>query len=155
DINALNGMSGVGTSTATTLTNRGVSIQGTAITALPDWSLMTQIKKELNIADNPNLTSLHVLNNITIVAHYLLIHNNGVINLDALSNLNSMNANLTLHGPSLVSASGLSGLSGNINGQIMIDNTGLTTLDGLQNITSLGGQLFIRNNPNPTTLDAL
>jgi len=156
DMDALDGMTGIGTSTATTLTYRGVSVQGTAITALPDWGLITEIKQELNIADNPNLTSLQGLHNITSVVTYLRIHNNGLTNLDALSNLTSVGGNLTIHGAALTSVTGLSNLSGAINGHLRIENTALTSLNGLQGITAvIGNQVFIGYNPNLTDITAL
>src|SRR5690606_13503577 len=104
DISALTGLTGVGTSTSPNLTTRYVSIQNTAISSLSIFNGVTTIYSDFNISDNPNLTSLQGLNNITSVAGYFRIHNNGVTNLDALSNLTSVNGNLTLNGSALTSA---------------------------------------------------
>lgn len=155
-IDALSGLTGIGTSTATTLTYRGVSVHGTAISSISAFSNLTQINAELNISDNPNLTSLQGLNGITSIAGFLRIYNNGLTNLDGLANLTSIGGNLTIDGPALTSVTGLSNLSGPINGHLRIEDTALTSLNGLQGITAVvGNQLFIGYNPNLTDITAL
>src|SRR5690606_3391430 len=108
----------------------------------------------LNIYNNPQLTNLDGLSNLTQIGGYLdIYYNSQLTNLDGLSNLTQIGGYLyILDNAVLENLDGLIALE-SINGNLLIyNNAVLTDISGLQNIdpatilpNSYG--LYIRNNP--------
>lgn len=118
--------------------------QLTSITAL---SNLTSLEEALTIEKNTQLTSLTGLDNLTTIGG-LYINNNAVTSLSPLENLTSIDwSGLGINEDALTSLSGLENLT-SVVAVFLIGNAQLTDISALQNIdpTTLG-VLRIINNP--------
>ena len=141
---------------------------------------LTSIINGLFILDNPELTSLHGLENVTSLSQELLIENNdALLNCEGLSNLTVFNGYVTLKDndnlqtlEGLVFPSSVKSVlvEGNlalqdlkafetveaIEGSLNISNNDLLqNVDDLSNLTFLGNDLTILNNGGLENLDGL
>ncbi len=117
--------------------------QLTSITAL---SNLTSLEEGLNIEKNTQLISLSGLENLTTIGT-LYILRNAVTSLSVLENLTSIDWVLGISEDGLTSLSGLENLI-SAEGVILIGNTQLTDISALQNIDPATiGALRIKNNP--------
>lgn len=138
----------------------GLTVSGPDIVNLNGLSVLTGFENtpSLTLEDNPLLTSLTGLSNITAIPGSLkLINNDALISLGGLSNLTSIGFSLTVDGNAVLSS--LSGLSNvnSIGGYIDVEfNPAMTSFGGgLNNVASLGQFLQINNNGALTTLNGL
>jgi uncharacterized repeat protein (TIGR01451 family) len=159
----------------------GVTISGADITNLTGLSQLTFIggfNGNFDIANNPLLTNLNGLENLTVAGYALTISNNAsltsmeglnavtqafhldinnnpaLLNMNGLGNLKWVGERVSIYGnASLTSLSGLN-LEGVGFGIEISDNPSLTTLDGLESLT-IDSALHIRNNPQLADISGL
>jgi len=111
--------------------------------------------RSLRIINNPRLTNLDGLENITTIESDVHAYDNDLRNVNGLSSLTSIGADLNLGGNvNLNDISGLSNLT-TIGGNVVLYHTALTNLDDLNNLTAIGGYLYLFNNPHLTDLSGL
>ena len=80
---------------------------------------------------------------LTDIAGSVLIINNDITNIDALSNIQTISGTLTInHSNSLKDVNGLSGLR-SIEGTLNIQSSAIENLDGLNGLTSIDGSLWL------------
>ncbi len=129
---------------------------GSDITDLTPLSSLTSVGG-LQVVNNPSLTSLDGLNNITSVGGLLEIYyNHALTNLNGLSSITSLGGNLVVDNNSLITnLDGLSGIT-SVGGDLYIRfNSQLTDLGGLSGITAVVGNLEVYYNLALTNLDGL
>ena len=141
------------------------------VDAFPAVHGCTEMTKTLTITGN-DITNLDNLYSLTRIEQLLIKNNPGLLNLNGLSNLQSVGAgcqNCSLPGcvdcleegiyiqnnAVLENINGLSSLSSVKANLVINSNPKLTDLDGLSSLTSIGGMLEISNNATLTNLDAL
>ncbi len=125
-----------------------------SLTSLTTFNNVTQVT-ELEIRNNALLNSLEGLNNLSQVDN-LTITDGGVISLDGLESLDTIQQTLTLeHNDNLMSIAGLGSLN-HIGQNLVIDgNEVLPNLDGLQGITQVTGYIFMQQNTGLISLEGL
>jgi len=137
--------------------NGNVLIRGNDITNLNGFNVVTSIGGDLNIYDNPVLTSLSGFDNLISIEGSIHIgtinwgmpfpttsHNPLLSNLYALNSLTTINGDLSIVcNDSLTSLTGLEGLTSIGGGISIMYNNSLTSLTGLENLTSIDGNLLI------------
>jgi hypothetical protein len=112
------------------------------------------------ISGNAKLANLNGLSALTEVEHFFMIINNPLLtSISGLSNLtkiSSTGGNLTIdNNDALASLNGLSGLTYTA-GLIIQNNAALTNLDALSNLSTIQfGGLKIENNPSLTSISGL
>lgn len=146
---------------------RGISISGSNITNLDALENISSIGTgtfgDLILNDNPLLTDISGLGNITTINRNLQIHNN-----DALTNLNGLNALASIHyghlsiqdNALLEELNGLQNLAsvgalGNAEGILIINNAALENLNGLASLATLKGSFTLRNNASLVDVSAI
>ncbi len=136
--------------------NAVLTISGADIQDLTPLSNLKHVTI-LNIYNNPMLTSLNGLHNLTSVTSELIVYNNPLLtNLEALQNLSTTGVyqlKIT-DNPQLASLAGLEGIKAA--GWLEISNNdNLHDLHGLEGIISAGTALLIRYNDGLQNLDGL
>jgi len=153
-----------------------------ALTSLAGLSNLTTVESSFIIGHNDALISLNGLQNITNVTSLRIFYNQSLTNIDALSNIESLNGGMLLiaanqlsnldalsgmtgevselniwQTDNLINIDGLSGISCiTSNNQSRIEyNSSLQNIDGLSGITNLNGSLAIRNNNSLKNVDGL
>ncbi len=138
----------------------GLTITGNDIVNLNGLSVLTGFENtpSLTIEDNPLLTSLAGLSNITAIPGSLkIINDDALTSLNGLNNLTSIGFSLNIENNQvLTSLAALSNVS-SIGGYIDVEfNPALTTFGGgMGGVTSIGQFLQINNNPNLANLNGL
>ncbi len=120
------------------------------------------IKKSIKIIKNPKLQSVAFLQGLKAVNSSFYLHQNGLINLKGLEDLESVGASFSLSSNKLQDISALSGLE-SVNGMLGLAYNELTSLLGLENLkrlktTQWNGEnrtLAIHANPKLTDISAL
>jgi len=130
-------------------------INGADITDLSALSSLQQISGDLTIADNPLLSSLSGLDNLTSINGLFLILNPQLTTLDGLEAIRQINSIYLDNNHQLQTLSALSGISGELISFIAIGNSGLQNLDGLESITHINGPLEISQSPMLANVNGL
>jgi hypothetical protein len=133
-----------------------LTVRGNDITNLNALSVLHSIGGVLEIKNNPLLTSISGLSNVTS-SNGLIIRNNTLLpSLNGLNNITTVGDELTIReNPLLTNLAGLNNISTAANAVIIRDNAHLTSLDGLNNLLTVGDILEIINNPLLTNVQAL
>lgn len=121
---------------------------------------LSSIGKNLEIAHNPILNSIEGFTNLNTIGGYFMLDNNGLIDINGFTSLTkigvTINANLSISdNSSLLNIDGLSNLnsvSGNI---FIVRNQNLTNIDGLFSLPSVLGSLIISENYELNSLNGL
>ncbi len=126
------------------------------LTSLSGLEKLTSVGGELNINSNDAMTSLSGLENLTSAGSLVVRVNQGITNLNELSNLTNVDKNIKIEiNNSLTSLDVLEKFT-SVNGDLSIQrNESLTGLSGLSNITSVGGNLCICNMEGLASLGGL
>jgi hypothetical protein len=138
------------------------------ITDLSPLITLTQVTRQIEIQNNPMLTSLDGLSNLAVVAGLVINNNENLTSLEGMDNLSSISGSVIFSGqnilngglisifnnPALTSVETLSSINPQTLFLIDINGTGLTSLNGLENIAEVS-RLNIVNNDNLTSLEAL
>jgi hypothetical protein len=130
---------------------------GASITNLNGLSVLTSIRGFLDIENNPFLTSLDGLDNLTYVDSCIWIGDNDALaSLAGLESLSSVGYFLSIFGnASLSSISALKNLTHIEDGLFISDNDSLASLTGLEGLSSVGDHLMITLSPALTNLAGL
>jgi hypothetical protein len=131
-----------------------VVIEGNSISNLNGLSVLTSISGALTISQNPSLSSLSGLENVTFTGELVIIRNELLSNFIGLDGLTTISGTLIIGydmpeqgNTSLINLTGLEGLH-SIGGNLGIFwNDELSSLNGLDNLTEIGGFLEIIDNP--------
>lgn len=133
----------------------GNSSKVTDINSLIGLKTLSSITGDLNIINNPNLSSLGGLQNIKKLERVEIYFNSSLKNLEGLGSLTSIqNIQVLLNG-SLISLAGLENLSTIQTSIIIEENPSLTSINSLSKIASLGGNLIIKINNSLENLTGL
>lgn len=136
-----------------------VIISGNGINNLNGLSQITQIGGNLEILDNPDLSSLLELISLEAIGGTLLISGNeSLINLSGLDSLKTIGNNLFLYFNRLSNLSGLGSISCIQGFLSIIGNDSLNNLQGLNNLKYINKELTVISNTeliNMTGLDSL
>ncbi|HLU92475.1 MAG TPA: hypothetical protein VKZ54_00060, partial [Membranihabitans sp.] len=133
-----------------------LNISGSDISDLSGLQFITKIETDLNISQNPILTSLQGLHNITLVGDDMSITNNGSLSdLTGLDGLQTISEDFAIsNNHQLTSLSGLEKLESA--GKLYFYNNKITSMTGLENLSQIGtGGLVISINDNLTSLSGL
>ena len=110
-----------------------IVISGASFTNINGLSGLQGAQGALTIVNSPNVTNLDALSNVTGFTD-LRLYNNGLVNINGLSNIGSTRGNIFLENNNLSNVDGLSGVGG-IEGDLHIyNNPNLTDISGLNNI---------------------
>ncbi len=100
------------------------------------------------IRENPLLTSLEQLSNLTRLRGGVLLGNNGLINLNGpFSNLSEIEGSLLLQGDDIGTLQGLESIQ-RVGRDLQLIETSITDLTGLSNLEHIGNSLSIEENAN-------
>lgn len=106
--------------------------------------------------DDSKLNRLIGLNSIRSIENLVISSNDTLTSLTGLENVTSIHSLLIGNNNELTSIESLNNLSGTLDGALFIAfNRALVHLEGLNNLTSIGQDLWIYENPNILTLEAL
>jgi len=126
------------------------------IVSLAPFGALTSVLGDLIIADNPLLTNLSGLNNLTTVGGKLEISLMEIESLTGLESLNYTDGLYVSNNPNLASLNGLESLSDTGSEDFRIAfNDGLTSLSGLDNLEVIGGNFSLSENVLLTNLTGL
>ncbi len=107
------------------------------------------------IRENPLLTSLQQLSNLTLLRGGILLSNNGFISLSgAFSNLSEIEGSLLLQGSGIGTLEGWENIQ-RIGRDLQIIETSITDLTGLSNLEQIDNNLSIEKNANLTGFSGL
>jgi len=139
-----------------------VTIKGEDITNLNGLSFLTSIGGSLSIIENPSLTGLSGLENLTSVRTINIQKNPALTSITGLGNVTSSIKHLRIiDNDALTKLVGLEGLKTVMSVVAIIDNDALVNLKGLDNLDSItsymfeGGELIIESNNALINLNGL
>ncbi|WP_420573488.1 hypothetical protein [Kordia sp.] len=138
------------------------------ITDLTPLQTIINVTQQIEIQNNPMLTSLDGLSSLSVVAGFIMNNNENITSLEGLDRLKTISGNsfvigqVVLNGgvislfnnPSLTSIEAFGSISLQSLHLVTINNSGLTSLAGLETIVGISN-LNIVDNPNLTSLAAL
>jgi hypothetical protein len=120
-----------------------VTITGADISNLEGLSILNVVESDFKIVDNQLLADLSGLNNLSNVGEDFFIIGNDILDdLSGLENLNYINGELYIKEKSLMNILALSNLDSIGRGLKVWDCFKLTNLDGLENLTKIKGGGF-------------
>jgi len=128
-----------------------LKISGNNINDLSPLSSLTSVGNRLYISNNPILSNLTGLENVSSVSGLWIDYNPELISLEGLQNINSLGFLNVRYNDKLISLTGLNIITLGTNTYIMA-NPSLANLNGLHNVTSVSGRLVISGNPALTNL---
>ncbi|MEM1127356.1 MAG: hypothetical protein AAGI71_11945, partial [Bacteroidota bacterium] len=134
-----------------------LTIEGADITDVSGLSTLTTVGGSLRVINNPVLSTLDGLDNLTSVASFVDISVNASLqNIQGLQSLTTIGSILQIEDhPVLTSLSGLENLT-SIGGFLdLVRNDALTDLRGLEGLTSLPDAFFVISHANLQTLEGL
>ncbi|HEX8561756.1 MAG TPA: T9SS type A sorting domain-containing protein [Flavobacterium sp.] len=134
-----------------------LNISGNAIVNLNGLANIVSVTGAVDIEQNPNLTNLNGLNNLSHAGIGLIIRDNSQLqNLDALANLTTIAGELIIRScPQLTNLDGLSGLISTGTDLVIRDNASLTSVSGLSALTTVGGEFTVRSCPSLGSLSGM
>lgn len=124
-----------------------LTIRGTSLSNLDDFSNLGSVGRNMAILNNPQLANLSGLSQLSSIGRELAIaENDNLGNLSGLPKLDSIKESLNIsRNENLLNLGGLDSLS-TIEGEIRIDfNPSLASLEGLQSLRSARSLFLIRN----------
>ena len=126
------------------------------IVTLTPLGTLTSVLGDLAIVNNPLLSNLSGLNNLTTVGGKLEIRFMEIESLSGLESLNYVDGLDISSNPNLATLNGLENLSNSGAEDFRIGfNEGLTSLSGLENLESIGGNFTLTENALLTQLSGL
>ncbi|NQY05430.1 MAG: hypothetical protein HRT68_04280 [Flavobacteriaceae bacterium] len=140
------------------------SINQDPITADPITSLtplvnLVTITGSILIYDNPDLSSLAGLSNLSSAGHLFIKGNTTLTSIQGLNNLTNITSQtggiVIAENPALNSLLGLENITTTNSWLNVRDNAALTSLDGVNNLTTVNDDVFINNNAQLSDLCAL
>lgn len=123
-----------------------ISISRTQISSLNVFTKVTALPDGLSLSQNELLTSLDGLENVTVCKNISLYENAMLKNIDALSQLTTMEGSISLiKNAELESLAGLSALT-EVGGFTIDGSPAITDLSGLTNLVNVNGSMTIGGN---------
>ncbi len=164
----------------TTIEGQHIIDNNPNLPSVDGFNNFTTALDDVSIANLPALTNLNWLDNLTTSGPFSVVNCDQLVNLSGLTSLattsffaiNSNDAMTSLEGLNSLSSvtwnlgivnnsiltnlTALSGVSGQVQGDLEIsNNSSLTNLTGLNNISSIGMNLEVTSNSNLLNIDAL
>jgi hypothetical protein len=121
-------------------------IESTDLTSLTGLEGLTSVSGAVDIYNNPQLTSLNALNNLTSVDALRIRDNNALTSLSGLNNITSVRNLEISRNNVLTSLNGLEGITSVSNYILISWNDVLTNLCALNNVILSGNELHIYEN---------
>ncbi|GGN04089.1 hypothetical protein GCM10010967_43720 [Dyadobacter beijingensis] len=142
-------------SSACTTINGDITVSGADITDLSPLQHIQTINGKLTIQNNPALTSLNGLKNLTGTQHLLIYTNDLLTSLAGLEKLNTVSGSLHIrYNKNLVNLKGLDGLTG-ANQFYITNNDLLANLSGLGSLATVSDLLSISSNKSLVNFSGL
>jgi len=127
------------------------------LTSIAQLTNITAITGNVQFGMNPQLTSLNGLNNVQSITGYLRLFydNPNLTSFEALNNLTSVGNYVYILGTNAPSLEGLNNLTSVGEYLNIIGNENLSDIQALENLTSIGGYIIIENNPQLISLQGI
>lgn len=138
-----------------------IIIDNDNLTNISGFNELQSIGENLELADNDALSSTQGFENIETINGTLDIYNSpNLIDLNGFENLTFVNNGMEIRGTGITDFTGLNSLN-TINGRLLgnsvsiTNNLNLNSLNGLEELDTIQRSLFIKDNPELQSMEAL